>query len=261
MLDWVKAALALPPQGKIRVRCCGSTRTAIASRSATSVTRHCFRCGETTRENVSLQDVIRAREAAASPAALRDPVQYSVSVQEQCSAEGLVWLGRAGITPALASLYGVKFSPARNTLLLPVFIRDVQNVSLWLEKPLDPGCKQKYRFVNQTGKERDGCIWFMPGANPTVVVTEDILSAIRVHDAGFTSMSPIGTNLSLACIGAAIAAGAGTAWVTWFDNDRAGHAATGRARNLALFGITRRTVTTPLDPKRYSREEIIQCLT
>ena len=84
---------------------------------------------------------------------------------------------------------------------------------------------------------------------------EDILSAIRVYEAGFTTLAVLGTTIPLP-VATLVSA---SRVIGWFDGDKAGRAGFVKLRKaLGPFGVEPKRVQTTRDPKTYNRTEIIQ---
>jgi len=85
---------------------------------------------------------------------------------------------------------------------------------------------------------------------------EDVLSAIRVYESGYSSMAVLGTTISL---GASQRLATADTVIGWFDGDKAGRDGYVKLRKvLGPFGIEPKRVQTERDPKTYSRRAITQ---
>ena len=90
-----------------------------------------------------------------------------------------------------------------------------------------------------------------------VVVVEDVLSAIRVHEAGYNSLAVLGTTVgpTQATLIADFPV------IGWFDGDKAGRNGFVKLRKaLAPYGVDPKRIQTERDPKQYGRREIIKYL-
>lgn len=93
------------------------------------------------------------------------------------------------------------------------------------------------------------------GTGPVVVIVEDILSAVRVYEAGFRACAVLGTAFPAPALTEALR-GCNQV-ISWLDPDAAGLAAHKKLRRaLGLYDVTLRRVRSEHDPKMHSRLEI-----
>jgi DNA primase len=97
-------------------------------------------------------------------------------------------------------------------------------------------------------------VYELPVDMHTVVVTEDILSAIKVNSVGYSTLSILGTAVSPA-IASRIARYKDI--IIWTDSDKAGDAAYVKLRKkLALYPVKVRRIVTDNDPKLIHKKTI-----
>lgn len=103
---------------------------------------------------------------------------------------------------------------------------------------------------------------WIDGTKYSVVIVEDILSAIRVGR-HVRSVSLLGTSASAKTLlhEVSIARAMGKLIAVWLDADKAGKVGTNRIRNqLELLGSEPVCIRTTKDPKRYTNQEIKEIL-
>lgn len=169
--------------------------------------------------------------------------------------EGVRWLARSGIDPYLAESYGIGWSDSLERVVLPVWHdHDRKELIAMQLRSVDPNRKPKY--LNPKGPKTSDAMFFSGQVRPEqgyIVVTEDILSAIKVGRVN-VAVSILGTNMTheraykLSQLTKEV--------VLWFDNDAAGKKALQSAGKLSLYGLYVSVVRSDNDPKYYSRDEI-----
>jgi DNA primase len=173
-----------------------------------------------------------------------------------------VWLYKAGISAALAKHYGFGFSPSLKRVVLPVY-RDSTLIGFTARSTI--GAKPKYieRMASPSGAvfaadpatrlpDGDAC---SDTDGPDLVLTEDILSAVRVGRIARRCVALLGTSANEYQLEAT--AGCAKSIAIWLDPDRAGKKAAYKLnRTLSLQGYETVTIRTEQDPKRYSNREI-----
>ncbi|CAB4169892.1 putative DnaG-like primase [uncultured Caudovirales phage] len=172
------------------------------------------------------------------------------------------WLYQHHMSDALIRKYHICYSPALGRVILPVFDKD-SNLIFWQGRAID-GAGPKY--LNSPGVEKpiftthDTSI-----VTHTIVITEDILSAIRVAAANYNvcGMALLGThdrdNLPSYF-------GRATSIMVWLDDDVAGRSASlplvTKLKTICPCGITIWAPKSPLlQPKNLTNHEIQDRLT
>lgn len=158
-----------------------------------------------------------------------------------------VWLYRAGLSNDAIRSAGIYYTPRLDRVVLPIIVGD--KLAYWQARGFDP---ERPKYLNPK-VDKDG-LAARYGSQGPVVLTEDILSAIRVGEVA-EGWSILGTSLSdtlavqLRELNRPVA--------IWLDPDAAGRKARAKTlRALSLVGIEPRIIRTDKDPKLYSREEI-----
>lgn len=162
-----------------------------------------------------------------------------------------VWVLKAGLTPERATdEYGIAWSDRSRRVIVPI-LHNGEPTGQWTGRAVD-GRKPKYLMPRGSV----GAYWYgLRGDRTPCVVVEDVLSAIRVYEAGYSSMAVLGTTISL---------GARDVWsgrgvVGWFDNDGGGRKGWIALRKACgTLGIDPLRVKSDRDPKTYSKTAITQ---
>lgn len=188
--------------------------------------------------------------------AARRPAPETVELyDETVPTSAHVWVLRAGITPERASdEYGFGWSGELGRVIIPV-LGNGKRTGEWVGRNTSHtrgAVKSKYLMsVGATGS----CWYDLRSSSKTAVVVEDVLSAIRVREAGFASVAVLGTTVSTAVASML----ADHRVVGWFDNDAAGRKGFVSLRKKAgAFGIHVSRAASELDPKLYSLQQINQ---
>lgn len=167
-----------------------------------------------------------------------------------------VWLYESGISNHEIIEQGVYYHAPSNRVIIP--IRDGTKLTgFWQGRSVNGVPK----YINPTGFNRAYIVGhFLPDGESAgvVILCEDWKSAYRVNRAtGLRTFALLGTTLSDAI--AARLCNSGEAVYVWLDNDEAGRTAcAGIMRKLRAFDITSGEIHTPLDPKKYEDDEIVE---
>jgi hypothetical protein len=239
-MEWQSMAKVLPYDSSRRYKHCGSTKDAMISHSSTGVNLFCFKCGA--NEFVghgprSAAEILAARRATESlTEATTMPRRVIPLTDVECPSIALLWPLKTGLTPEVASeVYGMRYDPVTRRVCIP----------------LEGGFLARAVYEDKPKYIRSGSaiqkIWHMQVDSDMVVITEDILSAIKVYRAGFSSIAVLGTNISPTT---AASIGAYPSVVCWTDADKAGDKAWVQLRQrLSLYDIKLRRIRTEEDPK------------
>lgn len=250
-MDWQSMAKVLPYDSSRRYNHCGSTKDAMISHSNTGVSLFCFKCGE--KDFVghgprSAAEILAARAATESLSKAQSmPSRVIPLTHPECPSIALLWPLKTGLTPEVASeVYGMRYDPITRRVCIPLEGGFLAR-AVYDDKP-------KYMRTGSSIQKT----WHMQVDDKTVVVTEDILSAIKVYRAGFSSIAVLGTNISPTT---AAEIGAYPSVVCWTDADKAGDKAWVQLRQrLSLYDIKLRRVRTEEDPKNITLTGIKQLL-
>ena len=238
---------------------CGPGRTMIISNKDEGVSAFCFRCnasGWHAHAKPSLAERLEKRREAKSwedhcrdrPLQLPSGGSYDTADWPQYAK---VWLYKAGLSNEAILRTGIYYHPGMDRVVLPVL--DWEKVLYWQARGFD---KDRPKYLNP--KVDDKPVALFKGISTEIVVTEDLLSAIRVNGAGFSSACILGTNLSDSQ--ATSLKKWGGAYV-WLDPDDAGRKASRKiTHQLEMMGFWVEEVKTRKDPKYYSDQEIREIL-
>lgn len=257
-MNWLEEARKLPLGHKTRlVHNCGSGRTLIVNHNLQGYSAYCFRCGEPEFESKgkqSLQELTRIRELNAQAAREITSVEPPEDLTEDIPLEGRMWLYKAGITPSVWNSYGIGYSPSMERVYLPII---KGGEPIWFQaRAVHAGQTPKYI---QPSAERSTVLFESHKVQETtelVVLTEDILSAIRVGEVA-NAVSLLGTKITS---GQASYLSQYKRVVLWLDSDKAGRVgAANIRRTLSLLTETANICTTD-DPKLLTKQQISEKL-
>ena len=252
-LTWKDHAKRLAFDQRRKVIHCSTEPSAYISNSTAGLSLYCFRCGE--REFVphgklSAHDILEMRNRDEEEA--RQPYPSCTELYaSNVPTSAHLWVLQAGITPERATdEYGFGWSEKTKRVVLPV-LHNGTPTGAWTARAVD-GRRPKYLLP----RGAVGSSWYAlePDRGPCIVV-EDILSAIRIQEAGFNSLAVLGTAVG----GAQAALLSEYPVYGWFDGDAAGRAGYVKLRKaLGPYGVDPKKIETPLDPKAYSLARIKQ---
>lgn len=251
-MDWQSIARTLPDGGKTRMPHCGDDKSMIVSRSGSRLHAYCFRCGLNESEQagqLTLAELAarRAAEARYTSGSAALPADFTTDIPK----EGRVWLYCAAVYGELLSRYGIGWSPRMQRVILPIRAANGELVGTQARAVM-PGQKPKY--LTRMPEPHVFYASAVPG--DTVVIVEDILSAIRIGE-HVPAIALLGTCTPLAVALRCIEEHQHAQVACWFDADPAGDKAWAKySAGLTLAGYTPRRIRTDRDPKRHSRREI-----
>lgn len=261
MLDpsgWLTEAQAVRVGGRDRVdHDCGPGRTLIVSHEVKGYRAWCFRCNEGgfVGKKPTLSDLVALRRRSSEEAALRhDPSLPTPMVQDprQWPAAARLWLYRAGVHDRLITELGIYYHEPTQRVILPVV--EEGRVTYWQARAVHKGQQPKY--INPP-VDRDAVLPRY-GTGDTIVLTEDILSAIRVGRVT-EAWSLMGTSMKAPVLARLTKDPRPVA--VWLDPDDAGRSGAAKImRTLRTLGIECRTIESARDPKLLSTQEITECL-
>lgn len=262
--EWLEAAQKLPEGRSTRTQhICGDGDVLVLEHTSEGYRAYCHRCHTSGWKphgrqslNKQLERLRRADDELQSKKFLHLPKDAS----KQIPSAGLLWLSRGGITQSLVNKYNISYSAYYGRVFLPVYDRD--SLVYWQARAIHQGQTPKYinpkvdksdiRFTSRQARSDSE-------APQTLVVTEDILSAIRVGEVkGYTGCSILGTTASAADISYITSF---PEVVLWFDPDEAGRKCTRQLnRTLGLQGIKAACMQSTKDPKEYTHRELEEML-
>lgn len=170
-----------------------------------------------------------------------------------------VWLYKAGIYKDTSELYGIGWSKALQRVILPIY-RNSELIYMQ-SRAVIPGMKPKY--LNKTAAGKANILFESKDSkhcltNKIVVVTEDILSAIRTG-VYVKSFSLLGTDCTDAV--AYILSKYNALVVIWLDPDKAGVVAGPKVlKKLRSIGVNSVIYSGKEDPKYYTNAELMEII-
>lgn len=239
---------------------CGNRRAAlIVTRNPNGWAYYCHFCGERGFKRLAgqapkfvaqrLRDYCAIREATdgvIKQGSLRLPPDFTMDLPLQAK----VWLTRYRITPQLHEKYHVGFSNLYNRLLFPYYTGS--ELKFIVGRNLEKDNRPKYLTVKR--QDVDTPAYLIESLTDTLILVEDIISAIRIHEAThLTTVAILGSSyrdyfFHLAKTFKRV--------VVWLDDDKriVSSRIVSRLLNLTSTEASRRF--TNLDPKDYSDEEL-----
>lgn len=234
----------------------------------------CFRCKETYFEAHGVLSLAELKQRAVDLDALvySKEIKLPLDLTDTMPGYAAAWLLRAGIPLRIAKYYSIQYSPKLDRVVLPVYrkgmlaaytMRSVKDKPKYIERQVDEAVifVSDPALILDEGQDTDYGL--------DIVITEDILSAIRVGRI-LASAALLGTAVGDAKVGALLETPVIAEAVAkcrgkdvrprigiWLDADKAGRIAARRlARRLELLGHSALRIKTDKDPKRYSNREI-----
>jgi len=251
---WLVAAKKLPTGGRGRYpHECGSGKAMIISNGRNGYSGYCNRCHanefephgrRTFKELLELRRLDREHEKLLS-ASVKLPHDFTLDIP----VHAMMWLFKASITPYMARQAGIGYSEYYKRIFLPVY-QDGKLIYFQARALHD---YQEIKYINPRVDRSNIAYWVIPpGADKSrLVITEDILSAIRVGRF-VPTMSALGTKLSIPLANKIMEYDHAT---TWLDPDTAGITGAQDMRRM-LLAIPTSNIVTDVDPKNLTDEEI-----
>ena len=261
MSEWANRARLLRFGERRKVAHCTKDPSAYISNSPKGVYLHCFRCGGTDFEphgRLSAADILRYREADDSAANLTT-APVTVPLQD-APPQAQIWPLKAFITPERATeQYGFGWDERTQRVVVPVLQNGV-DTGVWTARSVD-GRTPKYLMP----KGSAGSVWFHSVPGKPLVLCEDVLSAIRIYEAGYGAAAILGTSAGVPQLQRLApmveSEGVRRPLLALFDNDAAGRKAWVQLRkSCGVLGLTPERVQSDKDPKAYSRKQIQEIL-
>lgn len=257
-MKWEEQALKLQCGTRKRVQCCKDDNSMLINHDLKGISCYCFRCGFSSFLPHGIQCIaeIARRNKEYLSGAVNDwginlPEDYTLDVPPQVA----TWYMQYGISAELAREYKIGYTNDLNRIVLPVFSIDGSNLDALQMRAIHSQMRPKY--LNPIGPKISGALFWAGKRNSTVVMTEDILSAIKVGR-WYYAVSILGTNLTDSRITSFVNNGI-TEVIIWLDGDQAGIKGRLQAMTkLSMRGIRCRYITTELDPKEYTKKDIMR---
>lgn len=245
--EWEKQALALPTGQKTKIQCCGNSPSAMISNNRWGINYFCFRC-ETKKSKAhgrrSIAEILEARKAVQELREMRSiPKRCIPLYHPDVPSEAHVWVLKSGLSPEEATdTYGFLYDPKTRRVSLP-FVGGFLSRAVFNERP---------KYVKSGADTEMYSICKLD--ERLVIVTEDMMSAIKVHKAGYNVTAILGTAVT-PTIASALAKF--DTVVCWTDGDEAGDAAWVKLRKrMALYPVNLVRVRTDDDPKEFTAAQI-----
>lgn len=256
-MKWHEQARLLKCGSRRRIQHCKDDNSMLISHDLKSVSCHCFRCGFHGFIPHGVQRIadLRKRQQEFRDKMAREglelPEDYTLDIPTLARA----WYLKYGISPELADMYGIGYTPYLDRVVLPIY-EDGDLVAMQL-RAVDKDVKPKY--LNPAASEFNSVIFeSQDGEAEYGVVTEDILSTIKVGTV-LPSVSILGTNMT--DDRAYKISNKFQNVILWLDNDRAGiKAVRNCVSKLALMGCEVYRVQSDKDPKTYTKDKIKQLI-
>lgn len=257
--DWLEQAQQLPLGGRRHIQhICGGGNKLLIEHKDNGYSAWCYRCSDkgwhphpqpSLAERIAKLNAQRAVDAQAE-AKVNPPVPTSFDPRDW-PLPARVWLYKAGFSNESIQRNGFYFAAGINRVVLPIIVGG--RVVYWQARGFDPGLA---KYINPPIDKPLARY----GDRGPLVVTEDVLSAARVGEV-CRGVSALGTSLSeAAAVNLKQEAGDGPI-IIWLDDDDAGRRGRAKfARSLRQVGARVSLLSTPKDPKLYSRAEIEEFL-
>lgn len=221
---------------------------------------YCFRChtkGFVPHKGLSiseLRDMRAAMQEYREDSSLELPKDFTLAIPDKA----LVWLLKSGITAELRSQYGIGYSETMHRVVVPVYDNGdlVATVSRAIDFP-----KQQPKYLEKSKKG----VMFTSNSidkpllgDDTVVLTEDVLSAMRVGTVN-RAVASLGTSMSDAEVSKLLSKY--NRVLVWYDNDEAGiKGAKKISKQIRLQGGLVYIIKADEDPKYYNSRQIQEVL-
>lgn len=257
-MQWLDVAQELPQGQHTRIDCkCGKGKTLVVNNNDKYYSAHCFRCDYSPYHDKGIQTLAQLAHIKQLNEVANEPIQIELprDFTHDIPIEGRLWLYKGGISPTVWKRYGIGYSPHMQRVVLPVY--DRQGTLIWLQaRAVLTGQIPKYI---QPALPRDAIMFWAHTTvtvSKTVVVVEDILSAIRVgrHT---RCVSLLGTKIS------GVQANRLSNYdrvITWLDDDKAGQTGAYKIRRTLGLLTDTQNICTRVDPKVLSNAQIIHTL-
>lgn len=270
--EWLQQAQRLPEGRSARVsHDCGEGRPMIIEHTAEGFRCWCHRCHEggfKPHGQRALSKIVERWNAAAG-----DHNDFKIILPHDLTRRDLPWpavrwLSKAGITQRLMDEYNIGYSPRYGRVYLPVYSAPnrsgVRRLEYYQGRAVYDGQVPKYlnpkvnkaSLVFSSRNRAPGSITPRESKRgQTAIITEDILSAIRVGEVpGAAGVSILGTSPSPGQINYLSTF---RSCLIWLDPDSAGQKATRLLkRSLEMIGQPFWVMTSERDPKLYSHREL-----
>lgn len=214
----------------------------------------CHRCrtgGKKFAKGLSPQAMLKwVRSSKVRPVEYTDTVVLPEDFTQDISKAGMAWLYTKGIHDTEIAKYGIGYSKKLNRVIFPVY--DQEKLIYWTGRYLGKPDKEHPKWANMVSKRKGLYFKALRGQRDSIVLVEDILSAIKVGrisdcyallsiNVDDTLMFDLGSRYETVYL--------------WLDRDKWNkmNLYTMRYRS---FGLDVRPIRTKRDPKAHSDVEI-----
>lgn len=280
---WLQQAKMLPAGKHRKIQCCSRDESMRIENGTQGYRGYCFRCKETKFEAHGMFSVQELHQRRQELELWERDVEVSIPRDRlELAAAGPLaqtWLLRAGIGQDLWKSYSLGYSPRLQRVILPVYMSSTLQAVV-LRNLTTIGPKYLIRERNNDTVFYSSIDTIYPSDRHKdygydLVITEDILSAIRVGRI-VSAASIVGTAISAGKIANIIKAvhtirakmakperkESNICVGIWLDPDAAGYNASRRLEQaLRLQGYDVVRISSTKDPKRHSNREIRSYLT
>lgn len=250
--SWLDIAKGLDEGRSTRHNHCSDSKSAVVSNREWNWGIHCFRCGHTAsyrKPNKTLNEIM-----AAQPESFKDlesmPDDFVLLPPNKAE-----WVLKYGIDLDTAHFYGIGYSSKFDRIILPVGSYHTPEFIQGRSMRED----QKPKYLTTGGAKAARALFkneMVQQDSERIVLTEDILSAIKIGLAGYAAISILGTGLTDGKIQRLLELSC-RAYYVWMDGDAPGQsAATKIVNRLQIVGAQAVRVRSKFDPKVYERDQI-----
>lgn len=201
----------------------------------------CFGCKYTKQKN----DLQSIRKRLSNPVSNQNSDDINIESSLDIPVKVKQWLFKYGITPNEIKDFNITYNNSHELLIL------LQTPSYWQARTFG---NQKVKYLSKGKKPLTFYGW-----SDKLVCVEDVLSAIKISrlTPEWCATPLLGSSISEETIQEL--SGKFSSVVIWLDRDKAVNAVK-IARNLKQRGFNASVVISPLDPKEYTKGELIEWL-
>lgn len=254
--DWLDAAKRLPIGSRMRVRCCGRTKTAIISRNDRGYFHTCFsrNCDRKEYCEPGLRSIDQVQASSAAKQieeqGWRLPQDFVLTIPSDAGVTAF----RCGLSKKVLKQAGIGWSPSLKRIVVTRSLNWFE--TNWTARATLPSQRPKWLSSPSLTP------WLMTyggasTAQQSICIVEDAFSAVRLSK--FIPTLPVlGTSITSTLLAQIPSA---KTVIVWMDGDQAGGTAAKHLRSyLELTSRACYIITTTKDPKFYSDDEIRELL-
>jgi len=250
MTDWLDIAKELKRGDGVYIDCdCGKGKTLAINHRSKGYSTFCFRCDRKDwhpKGRMSIAEITAMNKLNEEAKSFTSKIVLPKDFSLEIPLEGRLWLYTASISESLIKKYNMGYSERLKRVIIPVYR---YNKLVWfIGRAVHKLQEPKYLAPSEN---KDDVLFYSGRIGKVAVVTEDILSAIRVGTTTPT-ISLLGTKLSTEQLGALM----DTRIILWLDSDKAGRAAAKKMERELCMVTEVCKVVTKKDPKMLTNEEI-----